>query len=131
MTQDDPRDKFRRLINSEEETRSESPSQAAGTPTPLARPALDKDNMPLPRRVDEIDTEGTRVTPAAFSTRTSPRNGNPPPVPPRSASGFNFNFPAMNWGCLIRGLIVVLFIFVIAGLCLGSLGVYVYYYIAS
>jgi 1A family penicillin-binding protein len=132
MTQDDPRDKFRRLINSEEETRSEPPSQASGAPTPLARPALDKDNMPLPRRVDEIDMEGTRVTPAAFSTRTSPRNGNLPPVPPRSAApNFNFSFPSMNWGCLIRGLIVALFIFVIAGLCVGSLGVYEYYSIAS
>ncbi|MBI1793120.1 MAG: PBP1A family penicillin-binding protein [Chloroflexi bacterium] len=129
MTQDDPRDKFRRLLNSEDETRAEPPSQPTrGAQPPLARPALDKDNMPLPRRVDEIDTDGTRVTPAAYETRTSRRNGTPPPVPPRSSwSRFNFR----NAGCLIRGLIVVVFILVVAGVCLGSLAVYEYYSIAS
>ena len=130
MTQDDPRDKFRRLLNSEDETRAEPPSQPArsATPTPLSRPALDKNNMPLPRRVDEIDTDGTRVTPAAYETRTSRRNGTPPPVPSRSGMP-KFNF--RNWGCLIRGLIVIVFILVIVGLCLGSLAVYEYYSIAS
>ncbi|MBI2757606.1 MAG: PBP1A family penicillin-binding protein [Chloroflexi bacterium] len=129
MTQDDPRDKFRRLLNSEDETRAEPPSQPArGVQPPLARPALDKDNMPLPRRVDEIDTDGTRVTPAAYETRTSRRNGTPPPAPPRS-SWPRFNF--RNAGCLIRGLIVVVFILVVAGVCLGSLAVYEYYSIAS
>ncbi|MCL5611293.1 MAG: transglycosylase domain-containing protein [Chloroflexi bacterium] len=130
MTQDDPRDKFRRLLNSEDETRAEPPSQPArsSTPTPLARPALDKNNMPLPRRVDEIDADGTRVTPAAYETSTSRRNGTPPAVPPRSGMP-KFNF--RNWGCLIRGLIVIVFILVIMGLCLGSLAVYEYYSIAS
>src|SRR5512138_111499 len=72
---DDPRDKFRRLINSEDETHAEPPSQPAPPPDALPHrtyPELDKDNMPLPRRVTETDPDGTRVTPAAFETRTSP-----------------------------------------------------------
>ena len=60
-------DRLRRILNSEEETQGvynpapvEPPSQITDK---YYRPALDEDNMPLPRRVDEIDLEGTRVTP--------------------------------------------------------------------
>ncbi len=92
--------------------------------------------MPLPRRVDEIDTEGTRVTPAAFETKTGRRYGTQlpvppiPPVPPRGVTPRS-RFDPRSFGCLIRGLIVLLFIIVIIGLCLGSLAVYEYYSIAS
>ncbi|MCL4530014.1 MAG: PBP1A family penicillin-binding protein [Chloroflexi bacterium] len=133
MPEDDPRDKFRRLINSEAETRAEPPSQparAGTTPTP-SRPV--KDNMPLPRRVDEIDVEGTRVTPAAFETKTGRRYGTQlpvPPVPPRNVAP-RLNLDPRSFGCLIRGLIVLVFILVIIGLCLGSFAVYEYYSIAS
>jgi penicillin-binding protein 1C len=37
-----------------------------GRVPPSAQPALDENGMPLPRRVDEIDTEATRVTPVAY-----------------------------------------------------------------
>jgi len=89
---------------------------------------LDKDNIHLPHRVDEIDTDGTRVTPAAYETRTGPRSALPPAVPPRSG-GLRFNFRGM--GCFIRGLIVIVFVSVIVGLCLGSLAIYEYNSIAS
>jgi len=53
----------------EEEEESPKPPEPETTPdTPM--PALDKDNMPLPRRVDEIDVGATRVSPAAY---TGPR----------------------------------------------------------
>src|SRR5512140_2727632 len=72
---DDPRARFRRLINSEDETHAEPPSQPVPPPQPVSHrsyPAVDKDNMPLPHRVTETDVDGTRVTPAAFNSRTSP-----------------------------------------------------------
>jgi 1A family penicillin-binding protein len=125
MSQDDPPNKFRRLITSEEETHVEPVSK----PMP-SRPALDKDDMPLPQRVDEIDMYGTRVTPAAFETTTGPRNVSRPPGPPQSV-GSPFKFNRRNLGCLLRGLIVVVFLTVILGLCLGSLAIYEYYKIAS
>src|SRR5512142_2176774 len=86
---DDPRDKFRRLINSEDETHAEPPSQPAPPPESVPHrpyPELDKDNMPLPRRVTETDMDGTRVTPAAYDTRTNPnrRTGPRPTTGPRS-----------------------------------------------
>ena len=86
MTQDEPRKKFQRLINSEGETQAEPASQPVPQPTrtsepiPAApRPALDKNNMPVPRRVSETDMGGTRVTPAAFETKTTPRRTTAPP----------------------------------------------------
>jgi hypothetical protein len=33
--------------------------------------------MPLPRRVDEVDMDGTRVTPVAYEPTSPPRNGAP------------------------------------------------------
>jgi membrane peptidoglycan carboxypeptidase len=137
MTPDEPRDKFRRLINSEEETHAEPPSQPArvtGPIPPSSRPALDKDNMPLPRRVTETDLGGTRVTPAAFETKTTPRRNTQPPYRTQgnpAGSGGNSLARFKSWGCLVRGLIVVAFILVVMGLCLGSLLLYEYYSIAS
>src|SRR5581483_11909142 len=130
MNEDTPK-RFRRLINSEEETQAEPPSQPLPPMEPIpSRPALDKDNMPLPRCVDEIDTGGTRVTPAAYEVKTNRRYASQVPVPPRSGVP-SFEFHSINWGCLLRGLIVLVFILVAVGLCLGSLAVYEYYSIAS
>ena len=133
---DEPPDKFRRLLKSEEETRAEPPSQpaAAHRPLPPGYPALDKDNMPLPRRVNETDVDGTTVTPAAFETRTHPRFAAAP-----SKSTPRRNNPDLvrglrrfgNWGCVLQGLVVLLFLVVIAGLCMASLALYEYYSIAS
>ncbi len=130
----DPRDKFRRLLNSEDETRAEPPSEPAsvtGSTPPASHPVLDKDNMPLPRRVSETDIGGTRVTPAAFEVGSGPRIITP--TPPRSL------LPNKLFGG-IRGpwkrrilwtLIVILFLFVLIGLCLASVALYEYYSIAS
>src|ERR1051326_7090894 len=51
-------------------------SSARRTPPPPSTPpiALDKDNMPLPKRVHEVDLEGTRVSPVAYDSSSRPRN---------------------------------------------------------
>jgi 1A family penicillin-binding protein len=130
MTDDPEHKRIRRLINSEGETRAKTPSQPlrATGPTP-SRPSLDKDNMPLPpRRVNQTDIGGTRVTPAAFEPITSPRNRSTQNVKPRNGNLFS-RFG--NIGCVVRVLIALVFILVIIGLCSLSLGVYEYYSIAS
>src|SRR6266498_2571683 len=137
--EEERRKRIQRLLDSEAETRAESPvdpkDQPADpngttkaqlprrTPTPPTNIPLDKDNMPLPRRVNETDMEGTRVAPIAYEPTNRPRNGtpvarrlpsqpplNPPlqppsqpaarPIPPVSAFG------PLSGGCLIRLLIV-------------------------
>jgi 1A family penicillin-binding protein len=145
MPDDTPR-KFRRLLNSEDETHAEPPSQPAVPPEPiphLSYPALDKDNMPLPRRVTETDMDGTRVTSAAFEPRTTPRRRasptTPPPPPP---TRYNFGLKDLHlsrgsnggprWRSrILISFIVLAFIFVFIILCLGSLALFEYYSIAS
>src|SRR5512135_2360109 len=81
---------LKRLIDSEAETRTDLPAESKQeepsstattkaslprrTPTPPPHIALDKDNLPLPRRVDELDLEGTRVSPVAYEPSSKPRN---------------------------------------------------------
>ena len=113
---EDPRDRLRRLLASEDETLPELPlpdEKPGGSPsdatiasimsslgeeeedeppeperhihtpdTPL--PALDKDNMPLPRRVDEIDVGATRVTPSAYNDLPKATSARPAGIPPVS-----------------------------------------------
>lgn len=159
VPEEDPDERLRRLLDSEEETRADLPAEAGAerrTPTPdpsqlppsgatppLSMPALDRDNMPLPRRVDQIDTDGTRVTPAAFNRPTGSR----PPVrvapqvpparpPARPAPRFDLNqtLNDINWrggmGCFLRLFIAGVFILVVLGLCLGSVALFEYYSIA-
>lgn len=161
--------KLRRLLRSEEETRAdiEPPpptqpkpaSNQTGNTTPrFTRPALDDDHMPLPRRVEEEDMDGTRVTPAAYRQSTGPRQANQGQpanrrpqyqLPPSQGRAYYSPQPAArqqslsdkiesawmmfkrNKGCLMRGLIISAFAFVLLGLCLGSILVYQYYAIAS
>src|SRR5512141_2194359 len=89
---------LKRLIDSEAETRTDLPAEPKEeepnpnattkaspprrTPTPPPHIALDKDNMPLPRRVDELDLEGTRVSPVAYEPPSRPRNAQVRLAPP-------------------------------------------------
>ena len=132
---DDPRERFRRLIASEAETQAEPPavpSQRAPCPTPhdTPRPALDEHGMPLPRRVEEIDMAATRVTPAAFEHTPTVKR----PASSRHRSS-GVRRPRFNWrkatGCLLRGVIILLFITVVLGLFLAAIGIYEYYTIAA
>ena len=84
--------------------------------------------MPLPRRVNQVDLEGTRVTPAAFEPTTRRRSANRQAVQKRNGNWFT-RYGTI--GCLIQILIAFLFVLVIIGLFLLSLGVYEYYSIAS
>ena len=129
-------ERIRRILKSEEETQGvnnplPATPPAKGTTPAFSRPALDKDNMPLPRRVDEIDVEGTRVTRAAYeptSRQVPPQQPKNTPSQPKPAAIKN---KRGNRGCFLRGLIAAIFAIVILGLCVGSYFVYKYYTIAS
>ena len=157
---EDPRDKLRRLLASEEETQPDLPipkdkppaSVPEYTPAPdrsstpyrpedTPKPALDKDNMPLPRHVDEIDTDATRVTPAAYKIPSQsvspPRPGAsrvssaPTGTRPRKANRNGSIDWKRGWGCFLRSLVFILFIGVILMLIGGSIALYQYYSIAK
>ena len=142
-------DRLRRILKSEEETQGVYNPEPVEPPSQITdkyyRPALDKDNMPLPRRVDEVDMEGTQVTPAAYQTTQNQQPQSKPgvatstpPSRPRARSGQNslkFNIKNIDWrgnmGCFLRGLIALAFAAVVIGLLVGSYFVYQYYSIAS
>ena len=146
---------LKRLIESEAETRTDIPAEpkedgsvdpnattkaspAHRTPPPT-RITLDENNLPLPRRVDEIDQEGTRVSPAAYgaSSRTrhaQTRVAQPPIVPPVQPPIVGEAVPSdwrSGWGgCLVRGFLVALFGVVLLLILGGSVALYSYYSIA-
>ena len=131
---EDPREKFRRLVDSEADTQAEPPAEQAGAEknTPVVRhPAIDENGMPLPRRVEEIDMGATRVTPSAL--RIPPpahASGLPPARLLRNPPGRPFHWPKAR-SCLLRGLIVLVFIIVAVGLVMVAAGIYEYYSIAA
>ncbi|MEW5940310.1 MAG: transglycosylase domain-containing protein, partial [Chloroflexota bacterium] len=140
MTDNDAeRERIRRLLRSEEETNAVTPHRATGERPrvfvePLSRPRVDADNMPLPRRVSEVDVEGTRLTAAAVGRPGGPaRGGQSRPVSPQPASrppdppSFDFR---RALGCLVYALIGVFFAGVILALIGISIAVYSYYSIA-
>lgn len=169
---EDPRERLRRLLASEDDTQAElaaqaesgaqaaegapAPSEAADDNPPAVMPALDKDNMPLPRRVDEIDIGATRVSPAAYNAPLRPPAGRPAPggytsgpagtrrtspgtspqvAAVRSATqGTTRKTATSFWkgrsGCLIKALIASLFALVAFALLAGSIVLYQYYAIA-
>lgn len=99
-----------------------APPELGKTP-PKAPPALDVHGLPLPRRVDEIDVDATRVTPAAYTVRQAA-----PPAKPMVAAPPK---PRRNWGCMARALVVALFFGVCLLLIGGTVGLYQYYSIAA
>ena len=155
---------LKRLLDSEAETRPEVPvdppvndepldpnatTQAQlpkRTPTPpSAHIPLDENNMPLPRRVHEVDMDGTRVTPVAYESSSRPRNGtpasqlppspplNPPlqrPGPPPPPSRPRTSSRPEYGGCLVRAVIVALFSAVLLTLMAGTVLLFSYYSIA-
>jgi hypothetical protein len=131
---------IKRLLDSEAETRPEPPVEPTSTTNPAdkekpADPAattqaqapkiyptypkrdipLDKDNMPLPRRVHEVDMDGTRVTPVAYEQNSRPRNGAPasasrvPPAPPLNPPNQRPSHPARTQRAGVRITVAVWF----------------------
>ncbi len=123
-----------RLLRSEAQTRNDiTPHRATGERPRVyegqfSRPRLDADNMPLPRRVDEVDTGGTRVTPAAYKTPSQPtrytstRQQVPPSQPPFDTR--------RALGCAAYGLIGLFFAGVVLALIAVTIAVFSYYSIA-
>ncbi len=147
---------LRRLIDSEAETRTDLPAEPKEeetvdpnattkaspprrTPTPPTRIALDENNLPLPRRVDELDLDGTRVSPAAYErasqqrsarTRVVPPAGAPPVQPPVVGEALPTDWRSGWGGCLLRVFLVALFGVVLLLILGGSVALYSYYSIA-
>jgi penicillin-binding protein 1C len=131
---EDPRERFIRLIKSEEETQLQKPVNDASEPANLAAPAVqaapDTYKLPLPKRVDEIDLNATRVTPAAFNSPSRALVARPTPATGRQETKPRKNRKKRK-GRILRGLIVSLFVLVASVLILSALAIFEYYKVAA
>ena len=110
-----------------EETATVPPPPLGTTPM-TAPPALDTRGMPLPRRVDEIDIGATQVTSSAYQQQTSSGGylqSERVISPPRQIDW------SSGLGCLLRMIVLGVFVMVILGIGMGSFMVYQYYSIVS
>ena len=160
---EDPLERFDRLLKADDETQVELPVKKGTQPssaskedaekvpvsTPTippgvipggrygagSRPALDENNMPLPKRVDEIDMNATRVSPSAFQTPSKPTptqsTAKGRPALPRKTPVRSFKHWRDNLGCFVRALILMVFIGVAIGLVLTAIAIYQYYTVAA
>lgn len=106
------------------ETQAPQTPPDTGRTTRSSRPIPGRDERSLPRRVTEIDLDGTRVTQAAYEPVTNQYRRQPPR---RNNNGINWRG---NMGCLLRLGIAAAFLVLIVGVCGGSYLVYQYYSIA-
>jgi len=125
-------------------------TQANSPRTPQNRPPFPpppgSTQRNLPRQINQIDTQATRVTQSAYQDRTSSQSPITRPnytVPPvtkakskkRKKSGYENIGGDGNgqsaWGCFLRMIIGMLFIIILVIVAAGSLGVYQYFKIAS
>ncbi len=128
------RERIRRLLRSEAETRLDLTPPIPDEPSPgphegpILPPAVDRDHMPLPRRVDEIDLDGTRVSPAAYriSSQLVPAASTPTVSTPKT---FPLDRPYVL-AYLAYGLVGLIFAGTLLALVLVTLAIYSYYSIA-
>jgi penicillin-binding protein 1C len=82
--------------------------------------------------VEEVDTGATRVTPAALEPTTGPTGLRRPAPTGRVPAGRRRRPSLRSFGsCLLRGLIIALFLLIGAALLMGAVAIYEYYAIAS
>jgi penicillin-binding protein 1C len=119
------------------------PPLIKATPT-SSPPAVGTYGLPLPRRVNEIDVDATRVSPPAYPpriNRTTNRTTTPSPLPthpirPSSRSPVppDSTRKSFSWekglGCVLRAFVFILFATVLISLCGASFILYQYYSIA-
>ena len=135
-----------KLENKSNQLDTPPPPPYQGRTPPRGLPAVDQYGFPLPHRVDEIDVNATRVSPAAYrpSTRRPPAGRPTSPPPQQPAPNRPYYAPAQppppkkrlpdyrkGMGCFVRGLIATIFGLVIVVLCAVSFVLLQYYRIAS
>ncbi|MFH2039493.1 MAG: transglycosylase domain-containing protein, partial [Chloroflexota bacterium] len=109
---------------------SDAPVTPTTTPRPAYRPALDGNNMPLPRRVDEIDMNATRVSPSAFNSPSKSVTTQRSKTRKGEGNLLKKN-PRKKMGCILRSMIIMVFSIVALGLILTALAIYQYFTVAA
>ncbi|MBE0408508.1 MAG: transglycosylase domain-containing protein, partial [Anaerolineales bacterium] len=120
------------------DTEATIPPEKLDDTRPIRRRRGSASGMVLPRRVDQIDADATRVTPAAYGNRSTrlpsashtSRTTHSRIQPTDAAPAKRFNW-SKGMGCILRLAIVGLFFVVILVIGAGSFILYQYYSIAA
>lgn len=102
-------------------------------------------SVPLPKRVEEVDLDATRLTSTAYQPtaqfrtpvpptqghRTEERKNTPKNPSNRTATRKNDNFWKKPAGCLIKGIIGLVFLVILILLGIGTFAVFQYFSIAA
>ncbi len=134
----------------EPETNSQNKSEPEMEKTQPAVPFDEMDTIPpppgatqpfLPNRVNEFDTQATRVSPVAYGGYPPPQQytemTQPNPVETKKRKKkkqrkeSNGSGSRSGWGCFLKAVIGGLFVLVLLAIIAGSLGVYQYFKIAD
>jgi membrane peptidoglycan carboxypeptidase len=105
-------------------------------------PAITPEGASLPRRVDQVDVDATRVSPAAYAPPRRPAPAALPPPPPTHPADVRQSIPypktpqkSTDWrkgaGCLLRISVAAVFVLVITFLCAASFVFFQYFRIRS
>lgn len=116
----------------------DTPPPALGSTPRTPPPALDERGMPLPRRLDEPPPPGSTSPSSLYRTRGGTRRV-PPQLPePTSKLGAWWKktgpgslSKGQGWGCVLRMMVIGLFIGVVLAIGTGSAAIYYYNRIAS
>jgi penicillin-binding protein 1C len=109
------------------------PPPMLGDTPQVTPPSLDTRGMPLPRRVDEIDIDATKVSPVAYGLGYSHR---PTPTPPLSSPPTKpirekrepvVKDPGKWLGCALRMIVLGIFSLAVVGIIAGSIMLFQYY----
>jgi len=110
-------------------------------PPPYVPPGWVPENPNLPKSVSEVDKQATRVTPAAYQS-TSRKAQDTDKIKVRTKNKKVGNSPKSKrpkktkgakkfGGCLLRAVLFFIFLLILAGLVVGSIGIYQYFRISS
>ena len=115
-----------------------TPPPAFGSTPHTPPPALDERGMPLPRRLDEPIPPGSTSPSSSYRTKGATRRIPPQPPEPSSKfmawwkkSGPGSLSKGQGWGCILRMLVIGLFIGVVFAIGAGSAAIYYYNRIAA
>jgi penicillin-binding protein 1C len=116
----------------------DTPPPALGSTPHTPPPALDERGMPLPRRIDETPPQGSTSPSSLYRTRGGTKRIPQSPPEPTSKlmawwkkSGPGGWSRGQGWGCLLRMLVIGLFVSVVIAIVAGSAAILYYNRIAA
>lgn len=115
----------------------DTPPPSLGATPHTPPPAVDERGMPLPRRLDQTPSRGSTLPPSAYRTRPGAQKTPKPQEPTSKLKSLWIKHgpggwgKSENWGCLVRMVVIAVFIGIVLAIVGGSMGIFYYNRIAA